>query len=77
MLTRSLTDDGRVIIPPFAVGRSTKRSRLDVVRYDAERLSDELGDEFCLVVDFRFARQTFKNILTNGWTRRSGGKATP
>jgi SAM-dependent methyltransferase len=45
-LKRSLIPAGHVVIATFAVGGPEKCSGLDIVQYDAERLSRELGPEF-------------------------------
>jgi SAM-dependent methyltransferase len=51
VLKRSLTDHGHVIIATFAIGGPTRCSGLDIVQYDARKLSRELGDDFRLVAE--------------------------
>jgi len=48
ILRQVLTPGGSVIIAAFAIGGPTKCSGLEVVQYDAEKLSNELGGEFRL-----------------------------
>lgn len=48
-LRRSLASDGQVIMAAFAIGGPTRCSDLDIVQYDAARLSAELGAGFVLV----------------------------
>jgi SAM-dependent methyltransferase len=48
-LTKALRPNGRVIIAAFAIGGPTKCSGLDIVQYDAKKISRELGDGFKLI----------------------------
>ena len=48
-MTRSVQNGGHVIIATFAIGGPTKCSGLEVVQYDAQKLSGELGSEFTLI----------------------------
>lgn len=48
-LKRTLVPAGHVIIAAFAIGGPTRCSGLDIVQYDAEKLSAELGEEFRLM----------------------------
>lgn len=48
-MRRSVRPGGHVIIATFAVGGPTKCSGLDIVQYDAPKLSGELGPEFTLI----------------------------
>lgn len=48
-LKRTLTHDGHVVIATFAIDGPLKCSGLDVVRYDAQAISAELGGDFRLV----------------------------
>jgi SAM-dependent methyltransferase len=57
-LGRSLEVDGHAIIATFAIGGPDRCSGLDVVQYDAARLSRELGDEFRLVAELTEAHVT-------------------
>ncbi len=47
-LKRTLRPDGHLIIAAFAIGGPQKCSGLDIVQYDAEKLSAELGEGFSL-----------------------------
>ena len=49
VLERALLPDGHLIIAAFAIGGPVKCSGLDIVQYDAPRMSAELGDGFSLV----------------------------
>ena len=42
-------DGGHAIIATFAIGGPTKCSGLEIVQYDAQKLSGELGPEFMLI----------------------------
>lgn len=48
-LKSALCPEGHVIIATFAVGGPTQCSGLDIVQYDASKLSDELGESFELI----------------------------
>lgn len=48
-MTRSVRDGGDAIIATFAIGGPTKCSGLEVVQYDAQKLSSELGPAFSLI----------------------------
>lgn len=48
-LKSSLPTGGHLIIAAFAIGGPAKCSGLDIVQYDAAKLSRELGDEFQLL----------------------------
>ena len=48
-IKRSVQDGGHAIIATFAIGGPTKCSGLEVVQYDAQKLSGELGPEFTLI----------------------------
>jgi len=48
-MRRGVRSGGHVIIATFAVGGPTKCSGLDIVQYDARKLSGELGPEFTLI----------------------------
>ena len=48
-MKRSVQDGGHAIIATFAIGGPTKCSGLEVVQYDAQKLSGELGPEFTLI----------------------------
>jgi ubiquinone/menaquinone biosynthesis C-methylase UbiE len=49
VLKRTLAAEGHLIIAAFAIGGPTRCSGLDIVQYDARKLSAELGTEFQLV----------------------------
>ena len=49
VLKQSLTSGGHVIIAAFAIGGPEKCSGLNIVQYDAEKLSAEIGPDFQLV----------------------------
>jgi SAM-dependent methyltransferase len=49
VLKRALLPGGHIIIAAFAIGGPEKCSGLDIVQYDASKLSAELGDEFQLL----------------------------
>jgi SAM-dependent methyltransferase len=49
VLKRALLPGGHVVIAAFAIGGPEKCSGLDIVQYDASKLSAELGDEFQLL----------------------------
>lgn len=49
VLNRSVKVGGYVMIAAFAMGGATKCSGLDIVQYDAEKLKNELGDNFILI----------------------------
>lgn len=51
VLKRSLEIDGHAIISTFAIGGPEQCSGLDVVQYDAARMSNELGADFRLVTE--------------------------
>ena len=48
-LRHTLTSDGTVIIATFAMDGPTRCSGLPVERYDADKISSELGPEFSLI----------------------------
>jgi ubiquinone/menaquinone biosynthesis C-methylase UbiE len=48
-MKRSVRDGGHAIMATFAIGGPTKCSGLEVVQYDAQKLSGELGSEFTLI----------------------------
>ena len=48
-LKEGLVPDGHAIIAAFAIGGPRKCSGLEIVQYDAARLSEELGGEFELL----------------------------
>lgn len=48
-MRRSVRSGGHVIIATFAVGGPTKCSGLEIVQYDAPKLSGELGPEYTLI----------------------------
>lgn len=48
-LKKSLVSGGHLILAAFAIGGPTKCSGLDIVQYDVDKLSAELGKEFRLV----------------------------
>ena len=48
-LKEALVPDGHAIIAAFAIGGPRKCSGLEIVQYDAARLSEELGGEFELL----------------------------
>jgi ubiquinone/menaquinone biosynthesis C-methylase UbiE len=48
-MKRSVQEGGHAIIATFAIGGPTKCSGLEVVQYDAQKLSGELGHEFTLI----------------------------
>jgi ubiquinone/menaquinone biosynthesis C-methylase UbiE len=48
-MRRGVRAGGHVIIATFAVGGPTKCSGLEIVQYDARKLSGELGPEFTLI----------------------------
>jgi SAM-dependent methyltransferase len=50
-LKRSLGVGGHAVLATFAVGGPDRCSGLEVVQYDAARLSQELGEEFRLVAE--------------------------
>ena len=49
LLHQAIRLGGHVIIAAFAIGGPKKCSGLDIVQYDAEKLSQELGEAFILV----------------------------
>ncbi|MCP4186911.1 MAG: methyltransferase domain-containing protein [Gammaproteobacteria bacterium] len=49
VLASSVSTGGYVIIAAFALAGPTKCSGLDIVRYDAQKMEDELGPRFNLV----------------------------
>lgn len=49
VLSRTLVDEGQLIIAAFSIGGPTRCSGLDIVQYDAQKLSQELGNGFQLV----------------------------
>ena len=49
VLNASLSENGHLIIAAFSIGGPTKCSGLDIVQYDAEKLTGELGSGFILV----------------------------
>ena len=49
MLEQALLPGGDVVMATFGLGGPTKCSGLDVVQYDAEKLSAELGSGFRLL----------------------------
>ncbi len=49
VLKETLLPNGHLIIATFALTGPPKCSGLDVMRYDAKRLSSEIGDDFVLV----------------------------
>jgi 2-polyprenyl-3-methyl-5-hydroxy-6-metoxy-1,4-benzoquinol methylase len=49
VLNRALEPNGHIIIATFAIGGPTKCSGLDIVQYDVEKLTAELGTGFELV----------------------------
>jgi SAM-dependent methyltransferase len=57
-LRRTLTPDGAVIIATFAKDGPTRCSGLPVERYDAQKISAELGPEFSLVEQVREVHRT-------------------
>ncbi len=48
-LKRALKPGGHLIVAAFAIGGPLQCSNLDIVQYDAQKLSAELGQEFRLV----------------------------
>jgi len=48
-LKAALPTGGYLILAAFAIGGPTMCSGLDIVQYDAEKISHELGDEFELI----------------------------
>lgn len=48
-MRRGVRTGGHVIIATFTVGGPTKCSGLDIVQYDAQKLSGELGPEYALL----------------------------
>lgn len=50
-LKRTLLPDGHVIMAAFAIGGPTRCSDLDIVQYDAAKLTAELGAEFELLAE--------------------------
>lgn len=48
-LKRTLNPGGTLILASFAVGGPVRCSGIDIVQYDAEKLTGELGNEFTLV----------------------------
>ena len=48
VLRRSLTSQGTVIIAAFDIGGPTMCSGLNIVQYNADKLSNELGSDFRL-----------------------------
>jgi len=57
-LKKSLLPGGHFILATFAVGGPKKCSGLDTVQYDAARISQELGDTFCLKETIQELHQT-------------------
>ena len=49
VLKQSVKPGGHLIIAAFAIGGPTQCSGLDIVQYDAEKLSERLGEQFQLV----------------------------
>lgn len=48
-LRRALPPGGHLVLAAFAIGGPTRCSGLDIVQYDAAKLSAELGDQFRLL----------------------------
>jgi SAM-dependent methyltransferase len=61
VLSQSLIPGGHVIIAAFAIGGPEKCSGLDIVQYDAGKLSAELGESFRLVDQRKEVHLTPKN----------------
>jgi cysteine desulfurase len=92
-LRRSLVPDGQVIIATFALDGPRRCSGLEVVRYDADSISSELGNGFELVQelgethltpwrtkqDFRYFRFRRRNkvVCSRKSPRRSGAEPCP
>lgn len=57
-LKQTLKPGGNLILAAFAIGGPTKCSGLDIVQYDADKLAQELGDDFTL------AEQTSETHIT-------------
>ncbi len=49
VLTEALPPGGHLVLAAFAIDGPTMCSGLDIVRYDAEKICTELGDEFKLL----------------------------
>ncbi len=58
ILRRTLTPDGTVIIATFAMDGPTRCSGLPAERYDARKISDELGPEFSLIEEVSEVHRT-------------------
>lgn len=57
-LRRSLQPGGQLVISTFAMGGPTRCSGLDIVQYDAQKLEQELGQEFTLLEQEQVTHQT-------------------
>lgn len=62
-LKQAINVGGLVIIATFAIGGPDKCSGLDIVQYDAERLTRELGDEFELIETIEEGHNTPSGML--------------
>jgi len=58
VLRQSLQPGGHMILAAFGIGGPDKCSGLDIVQYDAEKLSAELGKEFVLQEETAETHQT-------------------
>lgn len=57
-LTQGLKPGGHLIIAAFAIGGPTRCSNLEIVQYDAEKMSKVLGEEFELIEEQQEQHQT-------------------
>ena len=61
VLKQTLLPQGHVIIATFSIGGPTRCSGLDIVQYDAVKLSKELGEEFQLIEEVGEVHKTPAN----------------
>lgn len=57
-LKRTLTPNGQLVMATFAIGGPTRCSGLDIVQYDADKLTAELGADFTLAEQAMETHQT-------------------
>ena len=64
-LNQALKPGGHLIISTFRLKGPTKCSRLNVVRYSAEALHNEFGDNFVMIETFDEVHNTPSNVQQN------------
>lgn len=62
VLNQSLRPGGQLVIAAFAIGGPEKCSGLDIVQYDASKLSAELGKDFELIEETGESHLTPSNV---------------